>query len=53
MCGQPPLKNNNNLLNPDNYLAPLNQAYVCKTHHTAADMRLRETTKTTKTPKTT
>ena len=32
-------------------LAPLKQAYVCKTHHRAADTRLRETTKTTKTQK--
>ena len=30
-------------------LAPLNQAYVCKTHHRAADTRLRETTKNTNT----
>ena len=31
--------------------APLNQTFVCKTHHTAADMTLRETIKTPKTTK--
>ena len=33
-------------------LPPLNQEYVCKTHHRSADTKRRETTKTQKTTKT-
>ena len=58
----PPLKNNNNhFLFLKTTLAPLSQAYVCKTHHRAADTIQRnseniennETTKTMKPTKTT